>query len=508
MGALVKILIVPFDSSIPPESELTSQLTGGRTLAYAHLAQHLTFSWMSREVRERNNRSQRNRIRKSKLFHWIQALRVAFAIFLLAGSAAPAPAQLPTSTAPPTPKTEPTRPTDPLGRDTPHSAIMGFLKYEQRGDYATAALYLQSPPDQNEDLVQRAKELQALRGKFNGSIGLLSDDPNGPVEPGLPPGQVRAGVFAVDGTTVDVIIVRVDDPTSGKIWLISKDTVASIPKLYAQMQSETPAAVDRLIPGALTSRQFLGMPLAKWLGWLLSIPISWLLAWPFVFLLSVPARVRCRLRKLPFTPVWETRVGAPFKYIVAISMHSVFVYLLGPPLFYRAHYFRFMATLLMGCFAWLVSTITDQGFEHAVDRRQMQRGGGQSVLIMMQRLTHILLLTIALVAALAMFGFNVKATLAGLGIGGLAIALAAQKTLENLIGGVSLLMDKAVQVGDLCRIGDQLGTGGRYRAAFTEATNYRSESAARSERFAGANAVREHEVPQQIAYQPAVLVAN
>ncbi len=54
-----------------------------------------------------------------------------------------------------------------------------------------------------------------------------------------------------------------------------------------------------------------------------------------------------------------------------------------------------------------------------------------------------------------MFGFNVKATLAGLGIGGLAIALAAQKTLENVIGGVSLLMDKAVQVGDL---GDQIGT--------------------------------------------------
>jgi MscS family membrane protein len=53
---------------------------------------------------------------------------------------------------------------------------------------------------------------------------------------------------------------------------------------------------------------------------------------------------------------------------------------------------------------------------------------------------------------------SVKTTLAGLGIGGLAIALAAQKTLENLIGGASLLMDKAVRVGDFCQIGDQLGT--------------------------------------------------
>ncbi|MGB9505533.1 MAG: mechanosensitive ion channel family protein [Candidatus Acidiferrum sp.] len=77
---------------------------------------------------------------------------------------------------------------------------------------------------------------------------------------------------------------------------------------------------------------------------------------------------------------------------------------------------------------------------------------------MMQRLTHVVMLIVASVAALALFGFNVKTTLAGLGIGGLALALAAQKTLENLIGGVSLLMDKVIRVGDFCQIGDQLGT--------------------------------------------------
>jgi len=76
----------------------------------------------------------------------------------------------------------------------------------------------------------------------------------------------------------------------------------------------------------------------------------------------------------------------------------------------------------------------------------------------MQRLTHIVMLIIAFVAALALFGVNVKTTLAGLGIGGLAIALAAQKSLENLIGGVSLLMDKAVHVGDFCEIGGRQGT--------------------------------------------------
>ncbi len=69
------------------------------------------------------------------------------------------------------------------------------------------------------------------------------------------------------------------------------------------------------------------------------------------------------------------------------------------------------------------------------------------MLILMQRLNRVGILIIALVAALALLGLNVTTALAGLGIGGLAVALAAQKTLENLIGGISLLLDKAIQVG-------------------------------------------------------------
>jgi hypothetical protein len=108
--------------------------------------------------------------------------------------------------------------------------------------------------------------------------------------------------------------------------------------------------------------------------------------------------------------------------------------------------------------AWLVSRIIDRGFHHAVQHARTHRRGGESILILMQRITRIAMVLIAVVAASAVFGLDVKTALAGLGIGGLAIALAAHKSLENLIGGVSLLMDKAVQVGDFCRIGDRLGT--------------------------------------------------
>ena len=385
---------------------------------------------------------------------------IALTILLFVGSVAHSPAQLPKSATPPPPNAEPATPIDPLGRETPRGAMMGLLKYSLREDYKTAARYLQPTPGRATNLTERAEQLHALQPRLKSNIGLLSNDPNGRVEPGLPPGQVRAGVLSVGGTTTDIILVRVDDPTSGKIWLISKGTVADIPKLYANLESETPTVADRIariVPATLTGRRLLGMSLAQWLGWLLSVPVSWLLAWLLALLFSTPARIRCKLRKLPFTTVLPTRVKTSLTCILAILIHGFLVYLLGPPLLYRAYYFRFLAALLMACCVWLVSTIIDRGFEGAVNRIRTQRRGGESILILMRRLTSVLLLIIGLLIALSMFGLNVKTTLAGLGIGGLALALAAQKSLENFIGGASLLMDKAVEVGDLCQIGDRLG---------------------------------------------------
>jgi MscS family membrane protein len=275
---------------------------------------------------------------------------------------------------------------------------------------------------------------------------------------GLPPGEVRAGVLKVGATTVDVILVRVDDPASRKIWLISKETVASIPQLYTQIEREAPTIVERMVPAALNNRRLLDMSLAQWIGWLVSIPLSWFLSRLLEFLLSAPRRIWYKLRKLSFSSIWNTPLGMPLRYIVAILFHGLFVYLLDPPLLYRVYYARFLAALLVGCFAWLVSRITDRGFDHAVIRTRTQRAGGESILIVLQRLTRVLLMLIGFVGALAALGINVRTTLAGLGIGGLALALGAQKSLENLLGGVSLLMDKALQVGNFCKIGNQVGT--------------------------------------------------
>lgn len=70
---------------------------------------------------------------------------------------------------------------------------------------------------------------------------------------------------------------------------------------------------------------------------------------------------------------------------------------------------------------------------------------------------QIFLMTVAALLVLQNAGYNVAGLLAGLGIGGLAVALAAKETLANLFGSIALLMDRTFQVGDRIKQGDVEG---------------------------------------------------
>jgi MscS family membrane protein len=73
------------------------------------------------------------------------------------------------------------------------------------------------------------------------------------------------------------------------------------------------------------------------------------------------------------------------------------------------------------------------------------------------RMATIVIVTVIAVMAMQRLGVPVAGLIAGLGVGGLAIALAAQGTLENFIGGIILYADQPVRVGDFCKFGDRRG---------------------------------------------------
>jgi MscS family membrane protein len=74
----------------------------------------------------------------------------------------------------------------------------------------------------------------------------------------------------------------------------------------------------------------------------------------------------------------------------------------------------------------------------------------------LNRTLKLLVIVIGLLTLAASFGVNIMGLVASLGIGGLAVALAAQDTLGNLFGSVAVLIDRPFQVGDIIKIGDKL----------------------------------------------------
>jgi MscS family membrane protein len=112
--------------------------------------------------------------------------------------------------------------------------------------------------------------------------------------------------------------------------------------------------------------------------------------------------------------------------------------------------------VVVACVWWLL--LLTGSVESYLIRHRPTVSGSASVLRLFRRLIDGLLLFGGFLFVLHHFGVNLNAALTGLGVGGIAVALAAQKTLENVIAGVSLIADEAVRVGDFLNLGDVQGT--------------------------------------------------
>jgi len=109
--------------------------------------------------------------------------------------------------------------------------------------------------------------------------------------------------------------------------------------------------------------------------------------------------------------------------------------------------------------AWLLLMISSE-VERSICRRipPANTAAATSLLRLVRWATDVLVIFVALFATLRQFGIDPTPALAGLGVGGIAVALAAQKTLENVIAGASLIFDQAVRVGDSLTMGTTTGT--------------------------------------------------
>jgi MscS family membrane protein len=124
---------------------------------------------------------------------------------------------------------------------------------------------------------------------------------------------------------------------------------------------------------------------------------------------------------------------------------------------------RLIDTVLQGAFTLLVALAASAAvrvaftqWAHASDDAAAARTRA-TLAPVLARSCQVFFVVIAALLILQNAGYNVAGLLAGLGIGGLAVALAAKETLANLFGSIAVLMDRTFQVGDKIQQGDIVG---------------------------------------------------
>ncbi|HSB79969.1 MAG TPA: mechanosensitive ion channel family protein [Candidatus Methylomirabilis sp.] len=346
---------------------------------------------------------------------------------------------------------------DPLGRSTPRGAVLGFIKAAQEQDYARAAQYLDARQGSKlaEELAQQLK-LVLDRGLSAVDIDVLSAKPEGNLEDGLPPNQERVGKVNLGSEKLDILLSRVQRGKESPIWLLSAETLRGIPQIYDEVR---PPWIEGVMWTPLREIRFLHYALWEWLVLLIAIPLVIGAARLLTYvLLLVLRRALYRLTGEREDRRLETIAG-PIRLLAVALVIIGGTSLIGLPLLARYYWTRVAGVLIILAVTWLALRLIDVAAEVVTLHLQRINRGDQIALArLLRRLTSATAIILAGLALLYLANVNLTAALAGLGIGGLALAFAAQKTLENLFGGILIISDQPVHVGDFCRVGDYSGT--------------------------------------------------
>lgn len=384
-------------------------------------------------------------------------LRSLLIVFVFA-FVVPLAAQIPGIQGTPSPAPAPQQEViDPLGRSTPRGTFLGFNRVVHRGDLATSTQYMQGTERQRRNWQPVAGNLGELIDRhFKEAITAISDSATGALDDGLPPDREKLGPLTMKSGDTDIILVRVNDPVAGPVWLISPETVAKVPALYKDIEKTW---VERVMPQALLEHSLFGISLAQWLLLLASVLVP---LWSFSILISLIVL----LIKIPTADstrrtieTWRERTRWPLISVLTLIAHLIVLRFLGFSVNFRVIDFRLGAVVLIIAMTLLVLRISALCFARArssIQRRQ--RPETESLMLLGQRVFNVVVILAAIFLSLTAIGVDTTTALTGVGIGGVALALGARKTLENVLGGVSLITDRVLAVGDFCRISDRLGT--------------------------------------------------
>jgi MscS family membrane protein len=341
--------------------------------------------------------------------------------------------------------------------DSPRYMFRQFLNVMKRGDVDAAVSFVEFPKRWGHDRRHRTTEqlIEVLNKRGRVNLADLSIVADGFVTDNQPPEIEIIGEVIVNGSSTPVTIVRVINDEQ-KFWRFAPEFIDQIPALAEKIEQSD---IEARIPPVLVKHQFRGIKAWQWLGLILAVLVAALIARILTLVLIKSFNLFSRRFKIDLTSEMMKGFVPPLRMLTGLAVFHLALDFLDLNLSIRQTVQYGLTVVLTFALIFLALRFTEVGI--AMMRLSFERQGRPGSAAMLpptQKGMKTIIVVIGIIFLLRDLGFNVTAIVAGLGVGGLAIALAGQKTIENLFGGVSVTLDQPVRVGDFGRYGDIVGT--------------------------------------------------
>jgi MscS family membrane protein len=348
---------------------------------------------------------------------------------------------------------------DSLGRQTPRGAVSGFLKAVAEQNYLRASEYLSLKRSQRSDRQRKAvvKSLQRLLDQ-GGNImpySWLSNSGSGRTDDDLEAGVDLVGTVSSSGESINLFVEDTGTDPAAPVWRFSADTVADI---SAVKMTDT-LLLDRILPDVLKERLIGGVPLGHWLALIVLVVAAYLFSWAVVALICFLLHLLWSKARLEHVDAIIKALNLPVRLYLSVWVFVILSQQVGISIIVRQRFSTI--TVIIGIIAILILFWRCTDYFSNLSKQRFTRLGrvsAISITLFLSRTIKVAIIIFGAIAILGTFGVDVTTGLAALGIGGIALALGAQKTIENFVGSVTLIADQPIRVGDFCKVGDISGT--------------------------------------------------
>lgn len=331
---------------------------------------------------------------------------------------------------------------------SPRASIEGFLAAARDGDFARAAHWLD--PLSAETATRGAELAQRLTAVLDSHLAIdldaLSPSAAGDTTDGLHADRERLGEIPDAQDRVHPIYLARRVASGEPRWVFGGSAIALIDLLYADLPD---GWIREHLPRPLLAEGPFGLLWWQWLGLLTLIVVSalagWLLARPTQWLFKKAVAGT----QTEFDDALAESAGGPFALLWGVAVSRVLLHwiALGPAAMgFVVELQRAIAVIaVFWIFLRAIGVVQDmlprsEWATRNPSLRTLIPFGG--------RIARVLIFALGLLTVVATFGYPVATILAGLGIGGIAVALGAQKSLEHFFGSVSIGVDQPFRVGD------------------------------------------------------------